>query len=87
MLECIFLSHVLLIFFESFVLVMSQNNFGCRIDFESGEGTASIYSLEELQKRGVGPIDTLPFSIRILLEQALRNVEEQNLIRGCEFTG
>ncbi len=55
---------------------MSQNNFGCLIDFESGEGTASIYSLEELQKRGVGPIDTLPFSIRILLEQALRNVEE-----------
>ena len=61
---------------NAFVLVMSQNNFGCRIDFESGEGTASIYSLEELQKRGVGPIDTLPFSIRILLEQALRNVEE-----------
>ena len=55
---------------------MSQNNFGCCIDFESGEGTASIYSLEELQKRGIGPIDTLPFSIRILLEQALRNVEE-----------
>ena len=55
---------------------MSKNNFGCCIDFESGEGTASIYSLEELQKRGIGPIDTLPFSIRILLEQALRNVEE-----------
>ena len=55
---------------------MSRNNFGCCIDFDSGEVTASIYSLEELQKRGVGPIDTLPFSIRILLEQALRNVEE-----------
>ena len=61
---------------SAFVLVVSQNNFGCCIDFESGEGTASIYSLEELQKRGIGPIDTLPFSIRILLEQALRNVEE-----------
>ncbi len=57
---------------------MSQNNFGCCIDFESGEGTASIYSLEELQKRGIGTIDNLPFSIRILLEQALRNVEESN---------
>ena len=57
---------------------MSQNNFGCCIDFKSGEGTASIYSLEELQKKGVGPIDTLPFSIRILLEQALRDVEESN---------
>ena len=55
---------------------MSENNFGCCIDFESGEGTSSIYSLEELQKRGIGSIATLPFSIRILLEQALRNVEE-----------
>ena len=55
---------------------MSQNNFGCCIDFESSEGTASIYSLEELQKKGIGTIDKLPFSIRILLEQALRNVEE-----------
>ena len=55
---------------------MAQNNLGCCIDFESGEGTASIYSLEELQKKGIGTIDNLPFSIRILLEQALRNVEE-----------
>ena len=55
---------------------MSQNNFGCCIDFECGEGTASIYSLEELQNKGIGTIDTLPFSIRILLEQALRNVDE-----------
>ena len=55
---------------------MSQNNFGCYINFESGEGTASIFSLEELQKRGLWSIDKLPFSIRILLEQALRNVEE-----------
>ncbi len=55
---------------------MLQNNFGCCVDFECGEGTASIYSLEELQKKGIGTIDTLPFSIRILIEQALRNVEE-----------
>ena len=55
---------------------MSQNNFGCYINFESGEGTASIFSLEELQKRGLWSIDKLPFSIRILLEQALRNAEE-----------
>ena len=49
---------------------MLQNNFGCCVAFECGEGTASIYSLEELQKKGIGTIDTLPFSIRILLEQA-----------------
>ena len=55
---------------------MKDNQFGCLIDFESGEGKTLIYSLEKLLKDGVGPVDSLPFSIRILLEQALRNVDE-----------
>ncbi|MBC8258844.1 MAG: aconitate hydratase AcnA [SAR324 cluster bacterium] len=55
---------------------MSDNKFGCRIDFESGDGKAGLYSLEKLQKDGVGSIDRLPFSIRVLLEQALRNVDD-----------
>ena len=57
---------------------MSDNNFGSLINFESGEGRASIYSLVELQKRGIGSVDRLPFSIRILLEQTLRNVDKYN---------
>jgi len=52
-----------------------DNQFGCRVDFESGEGKAILYSLEKLQKDGIGPVDSLPFSIRILLEQALRNLD------------
>ena len=32
--------------------------------------------MEKLQKDGIGPVDSLPFSIRILLEQALRNVDD-----------
>lgn len=55
---------------------MSDNQFGCRVDFESGEGKAALYSLEKLQKDGIGPVDSLPFSIRILLEQALRNLDD-----------
>ena len=55
---------------------MSDNQFGCRINFENGEGKAVLYSLEKLQKDGIGPVDSLPFSIRILLEQALRNVDD-----------
>ena len=55
---------------------MSDNQFGCRVDFESGEGKSALYSLEKLQKDGIGPVDSLPFSIRILLEQALRNVDD-----------
>ncbi len=55
---------------------MSDNQFGCLVDFESGEGKSALYSLEKLQKDGIGPVDSLPFSIRILLEQALRNVDD-----------
>ena len=55
---------------------MSDNQFGCRINFENDEGKAVLYSLEKLQKDGIGPADSLPFSIRILLEQALRNVDD-----------
>ena len=56
--------------------VVSDNQFGCRINFENDEGKAVLYSLEKLQKDGIGPVDSLPFSIRILLEQALRNVDD-----------
>ena len=55
---------------------MSDNQFGCRINFENDEGRSVLYSLEKLQKDGIGPVDSLPFSIRILLEQALRNVDD-----------
>ena len=55
--------------------VLSDNQFGCRIKYENGDGKAVMYSLEKLQKDGIGPVDSLPFSIRILLEQALRNVD------------
>jgi aconitase (EC 4.2.1.3) len=55
---------------------MKDNQFGCRINFESSEGKTALYSLEKLQKDGIGTIDRLPFSIRILLEQALRNVDD-----------
>jgi len=56
---------------------MTDNKFGCQIEFETGNGKATIFSLEKLQKDGILKIDNLPFSIRILLEQALRNIDGQ----------
>ena len=55
---------------------MKDNQFGCQKYFKINEGKTVLYSLEKLQKDGIGTVDTLPFSIRILLEQALRNVDE-----------
>ena len=55
---------------------MSDNKFGCRRDFDTGSSKASYYSLEALEKKIGGNISHLPFSIRILLEQALRNYDD-----------
>ena len=54
---------------------MSDNKFGCRCSFNVGEGKADFYSLEKLETEGIGPVNGLPFSIKILLEQALRNID------------
>ncbi|EKK01228.1 aconitate hydratase 1 [Rhodopirellula baltica SH28] len=54
---------------------MTADIFGAREQFETGSGSAAMYRLEALQKRGLGQIDRLPFSIRVLLEAVLRNCD------------
>lgn len=55
---------------------MADNKFGCRTSFETAQGKADLFSLEKLEKDGVGNINRLPFSMKILLEQALRNIDD-----------
>ena len=50
-----------------------SNYFGARGTFDTGSGTAIIYRLSRLAEEGIGHIDQLPYSIKILLENALRN--------------
>src|SRR5688572_6906432 len=38
-----------------------------------------FYSLPKLEKAGIGPISTLPVSIRIVLESVLRNVDGRKI--------
>ncbi len=49
--------------------------FHARDTFNTGSGTAGIYRLSKLEAAGIGPISTLPFSIRVLLEAVLRNCD------------
>jgi aconitate hydratase len=49
--------------------------FGARAKLETRSGDVTIYSLDALEKAGVGSISTLPCSLRILLEAVLRNVD------------
>src|SRR5258705_5568467 len=51
------------------------DTFGARGTFDTGDGQAVIYRLSKLAERGVGHVDKLPFSIKILLENALRNLD------------
>ena len=51
------------------------DSFGARGTFDTGSGSATIYRLSKLVERGVGHVDKLPFSIKILLENALRNLD------------
>ena len=54
---------------------MSNDLYKIKKLLSTKNGTYTYYSLAELQKQGYG-IDKLPFSIRILLENALRNFDD-----------
>ncbi|HEX6303735.1 MAG TPA: aconitate hydratase AcnA [Anaerolineales bacterium] len=50
----------------------SQDFFNSRATLENHNGPVSIYRLNELEKQGVGSVSRLPFTIKVLLEAALR---------------
>lgn len=50
----------------------SHNPFGARGSLALGHGPAIVYQLAALERAGLGRMDRLPFSIRVLLENALR---------------
>ena len=54
---------------------MSSDPFNVRDQFETGDGKATIFRLSKLQDAGLGAIDRMPFSIRVLLESVLRNCD------------
>ena len=50
--------------------------FGTRASLATPDGTFLIHRLDRLAARLNAPVDRLPFSIRVLLESVLRNVDE-----------
>ena len=51
------------------------NSFGARDTFKVGNKEIGIFRLAKLQEDGLGQIDRLPYSIRVLLEAVLRNCD------------
>ena len=57
---------------------MGQRNndqFGARATLETQSGPVTLYRLDHLEQEGIGNISKLPFSIKVLLEAALRQCD------------
>jgi len=52
-----------------------RNPFNSRRTLKTDHGEYTYYALDALKQEGVGHVDRLPFSIKVLLEAMLRNVD------------
>jgi aconitate hydratase len=59
---------------------MAQNSFGAAAKLRVGNADYDYFRLASLQEKGVGNINSLPFSIRILLENLLRNEDGKRVL-------
>jgi aconitate hydratase len=56
-------------------MALTQNPFGSAGTLSSSAGDVRIFRLNKLIEQGIGDVSTLPFSIKVLLESCLRNVD------------
>ena len=56
-------------------MVTISNPFGSQSTLNSQAGEVKIFRLNKLTEAGIGHLDKLPFSIKVLLESALRNMD------------
>jgi aconitate hydratase len=54
---------------------MTHDPFGARAVLAVVDGSVSYYQLESLEQQGLGAVSRLPFSIKVLLEAALRQCD------------
>ena len=53
-------------------MASTKNTFGARATLQTTSGSVTIYRLDALRSQNPTPLDKLPFTVRILLENALR---------------
>ncbi|MFN4292758.1 MAG: aconitate hydratase AcnA [Thermoflexales bacterium] len=68
----------------------SKNPFGALAELDTDEGKVRYYSLAALEQQGIGAVSRLPFSIKIMLEQALRQcdgfaITEDDVVRLAQW--
>ena len=68
-----------------------NDSFGARETLETSAGTGSIYRIQKLEEDGIADIGRLPYSIKILLEAALRQcdgfeITEEDVTRIAQWS-
>jgi aconitase A len=61
------------------MMTIHNDVFGARATLESARGTTIYYHLESLTRRGIAGLDQLPITVKILLENALRNAGNEHV--------
>ncbi len=56
-------------------MTAGQDIFGAKKTLETSGGRVSYFDIHELEKQNVGPVSKLPYSIKVCLENMLRNVD------------
>jgi aconitate hydratase len=60
-------------------MATSADFFGARANLQTKSGSYRIYRLDKLESAGLCKLATLPFSIRVLLENLLRNCDDYSV--------
>ena len=63
---------------------VSRNSLGSRDALKVGGREYEIFRLDALERRGIGHVSQLPFSIRVLLENLLRQ-EDGRFVRPADI--
>jgi aconitate hydratase len=54
---------------------MSKNSFNALAELNTAQGNVKYYSLDVLEQAGLGAVSAMPFSMKVMLEQALRQCD------------
>ena len=59
----------------------TNDEFGARSELQSSGGSGAIYRIQKLEEDGIAAVSRLPYSIRVLLEAALRQCDGFEITR------
>jgi aconitate hydratase len=62
------------------IKIMQTNSFGAKAKLRVGSAEYEYFRVQAVEEKGVGRVDRLPFSIRILLENLLRAEDGQRVV-------